>query len=1055
MNSLKKIVFILLCFVSIYLMTSRSAKTSIYSDAEISQARQEAVTTARNGDMKSALLRLRTLAEYSPQNQQLWIDYLTVLHWDENNDLAISLLDNVDLENAPDYFLDAMFNASRNIKNWPILLNIIQQYITRTDGDISPKYWEVFDETFNAQENGYAEQLLHILQQSPHISSANLYALITRYQQLGSSQAAVLEKELMLRKDSQAQRKKLWLAQQSQLNQNGKTELALAHLRQHTNDYSSHREFTNILKRQVANLRKSQSWQQALAAQEKLIATAPQTQNFQIWAAINTKIADINQRLKNYQQLQSLYPDNQWLRADTITALAQYSRDQPALHLLPRLNINTAPAYALEQAALAAKRQQQFQLALALYNQANVRFPNNIEFPLGKALCLIEQGDPLAGQSILQQLEKSHPQHSGIKHALGFSHNQQKQYASALLQYQKILQENPQDSTAYREMVMSILQLGSTGTAFKLALEQPQHFNPQHWRKLYADRAAIAIRWANLYEPNIEVLTSRLTLAKHYSTQYQQFLQQNSPYNARLTFNAKNDYLALLRLDKNYPAIINQYQLLSSMGFTLPAASHLTAAEAYLALKRADDALPVLQQLPSNSQEKLEQEYYAHLNLSDHQKAFATAQKLMHQNPVWLARDQSNYLAANPKRTQAELLQKLSPTYNNRLKESQLALEQFLSAGPANTDIRNHLAMIYRWRGWPRKAQQQLQLIKQVEPQFDAANINAIYTKIDLRDYQNIDNEIIALKKKHYKSPALKQLTTAWDLHQKASIQIQSSVAAGSGGAFASRDTSIQARVNSALFQQGLRLFSRAIHKTNKQSSKPHDTLDRLSLGLQWEQAPFYLSSEISQAFNGDNTGLGLSARWYYDDYWTLSSQLQSYSDETPIRAVAQGTKLHTATLSLRYAWNESRRSTLSFTAGKFSDGNQRTNIQLDNLFGLYRSASHLLDGRVHLGLQTNDSIDAVYFNPTGLSSLSTGLDYTGTLQQRYHTFFKHRASLDLGLQSQQGFGSGVVWGLRYTHLWQANQRLSWSYGASYSVSAFDGQTEQGHGLFAQLSWKF
>lgn len=86
--------------------------TPVYTDRELDSMRESAVALAHQGEVETALEKLRALSEVAPQNRAIWGDYLTELVRAGRESEALTLYRHNDKKPLPDYALAELFGAA-------------------------------------------------------------------------------------------------------------------------------------------------------------------------------------------------------------------------------------------------------------------------------------------------------------------------------------------------------------------------------------------------------------------------------------------------------------------------------------------------------------------------------------------------------------------------------------------------------------------------------------------------------------------------------------------------------------------------------------------------------------------------------------------------------------------------------------------------------------------------------------------------------------------------------------------------------------------------------
>ena len=86
--------------------------TPVYTKRDLASMREAAVTLAKQGDIVTALERLRALSEVAPHDRGVWGDYLSVLIRTGHDEQALALYRNKKAQALPDYTLAELFDAA-------------------------------------------------------------------------------------------------------------------------------------------------------------------------------------------------------------------------------------------------------------------------------------------------------------------------------------------------------------------------------------------------------------------------------------------------------------------------------------------------------------------------------------------------------------------------------------------------------------------------------------------------------------------------------------------------------------------------------------------------------------------------------------------------------------------------------------------------------------------------------------------------------------------------------------------------------------------------------
>ena len=132
----------------------------------------------------------------------------------------------------------------------------------------------------------------------------------------------------------------------------------------------------------------------------------------------------------------------------------------------------------------------------------------------------------------------------------------------------------------------------------------------------------------------------------------------------------------------------------------------------------------------------------------------------------------------------AAIMVGLARAYADQLAESQQHFEKILAALPHNTDIRQELANVYRWRGWIDRSLSEYAQVLAVEPGLVSARLGNAHTQLDNRDYVSVEQELEYLEQNYPLEPAIAGLEKRWNDHNRYELLIDSSAGRSSGSTF-------------------------------------------------------------------------------------------------------------------------------------------------------------------------------------------------------------------------------------------------------------------------------
>ncbi len=388
---------------------------------------------------------------------------------------------------------------------------------------------------------------------------------------------------------------------------------------------------------------------------------------------------------------------------------------------------------------------------------------------------------------------------------------------------------------------------------------------------------------------------------------------------------------------------------------------------------------------------------------------------------------------------------------------AQAGLEALLEDAPEAVDARMDLATIYRWRGWPRRALAQYELILEQDRSHAGAMIGKGEILGAAGEYHQARLLRQELRSFHPSEPARHRLRSSERRNRGWHLNAHVATGRADSATFGSRDMLLGWRLNAPMHSRHSRVYVWQTHEWARfPEGNGNDT--RFGVGLEQRRMDWHARGEIHGSTDSDlDRGAELWLAWTGSDHLRFEGRLDSSPAEVPLRGRNQGVTGELAQFTTRYTWHERRNASVSFTAMDFDDDNRRRSVS-----GLFTQRVHTrprwqLDGE--LGLYTsNNSLDpaeASYFNPTSDLSLTAGLNSNWQTWRGNGRALDQRTGVYAGSYSQEGAGGDVISGARYEHVWTLRGGQQLRYGGSAARRVYDGDAEGQFAVFAAIDWWF
>ncbi|MCQ8102876.1 poly-beta-1,6 N-acetyl-D-glucosamine export porin PgaA [Methylomonas sp. SURF-2] len=764
--------------------------------------------------------------------------------------------------------------------------------------------------------------------------------------------------------------------------------------------------------------------------------------------------------LPQLRALASEYPERKNYLYDYMQVLLWADRNEDVLNEAENLDLSTAPAYALETVAKAARNQGQWERALALYQQASALTPDRLTPQLGIGLVLLDQGRHAEAVIHLQQLQERYPESIEALLVLADAENNNGQPDKALALYRRALLIQPSHADALRGLVFTLANNDAVEQALRVAASQRELFSAEEWAGLKWQQAAWLIRHGEqaLYLDSRDYrLTDQAIAALDDNIASVERLALQNPSNWRQR--ARFDLLVALRDRRRMNDAIALYEQLLRQDIVIPVYARMAAADAYLNNRQPEQArdlyLGVIAEAPDYANAKTSLAY-AYLEAEQPDQALATAEQAALEQPASISARQADGSATslpNPQKAAAEMTAAIFHAYVDDLEGAQVRLEKLRLEYPENTDIHNKLAEVYYFRGWPRRARRELDMAGQQAPGHFGLKLNRAKVAHELRDYPleaALTHELYAYYPED--SGALKQMR-AWQRHNKPELKIFASGGVSSNQSngedanplLGNDNTAIDGYLYSSPIQRNIRAFTHQGWRTGlfKESEGGRGYLRIHGAGLEYAKDAILASLEVHyDHFRSEAVGVDLGLDYQINDQWQLFTRLSSLDNNISLRALSAKDETVTAKsamLGTTFRVNESRFFRASAAYTHFSNDNDR--VVLDGTYyerwhsgPVYKFATYL-----NLAYSTNSRPNqGFYFNPKQDAMLGITLDNDWLTYRHYETDFHQHLALTIGEYWQQDFGVNTVGNIEYAHRWRLGPDIELSYGGGRSYRYYD-----------------
>ena len=725
---------------------------------------------------------------------------------------------------------------------------------------------------------------------------------------------------------------------------------------------------------------------------------------------------------------------------------------------------------ALATVARTYRNQKQWAQAEAVYRQALVREPNNVDLQLGLVLAQADGGKTTEAVQRARALVAANPNDPNRRMALGYALTRSGFNYDALFEFDQAFIRAGDKPEVAREYIVALQKARLPEPALRLAAKRPGLIDPVTQRRLEGDLAAERVRMAEFATRSEK---ERYVIADRALQDYDKLLARWTPDPT-----AKGDVvvwridrLGALKARARTAEVIREYETLQAEGVKLPTYAVRWVAASYLDQRLPEKAAPLYRQAitapDADVGDRVEDStalFYALLendqvdeartvakNLADSQKPRVELKGLPIGNP-------------NDEWMDAQQLAAQAGTYGADLPSSEKSLEELVGKAPGSIGLRLAQAEMYRARDWPRRAERVLKETEAQSPRDIGLEMSQGFTALDLQEWRQLDiltDDVVARNPDNRQVQRLQRLR---DVHDMAELRVEAYTGKSFGGGnngdagavSGSRDWGIESRIYTPPIDEDWRLFAGAGYATaDFEEGTGHHRWQ--VVGVERRTRDMTIEAEVSNHTYGDGSkqGAAVSIARDINDNWQYGGSLGYLLSTTPLRALNEGITANGGSGFIRWRANESREWKLTLSPSHFSDGNDRFEALLSGREGLYSSPKVQVDLGLEVGASRNSKEDTIYFNPKSDFTVLPVININHVLYHRYETQWSQQFQVGAGTYSQQDYSTGGIGLVGYGQRYRWNDVLEAGANLSLISRPYDGDRERDLRLLVDLTYRF
>ncbi|OPA94833.1 poly-beta-1,6 N-acetyl-D-glucosamine export porin PgaA [Pseudomonas fluorescens] len=725
---------------------------------------------------------------------------------------------------------------------------------------------------------------------------------------------------------------------------------------------------------------------------------------------------------------------------------------------------------ALATVARTYRNQKQWPQALAVYQQALLREPNNIDLQLGLALTQADGGQTAEAVRRTRALVAANPNDPNRRMALGYALTRAGLNYDALFEFDQAFIRAGDKPEVVREYIVALQKARLPEPALRLSAKHPGVLDAVTQRRLEGDLAAERVRMAE-YATRTE--KERYVVADRALSDYDKLLARWTPDASAHddVVRWRIDRLGALKARARTADVIREYQTLNGEGVQLPTYALRWVAASYLDQRQPEQAEPLYREVltapDADASYRVDDStalFYALLESDKVDEARAVANDLAKsQNPrvelkgLPIGNPNDNWMDAQQLSAQAG-------TYGGDLQGSETGLEALVAKAPGNVGLRLAQADMYRARDLPRRAEGTLKETEAQAPRDIGLEVSQAYTAMDLQEWRQMDALTDDVLARNPDNRQVQRLSRLRDVHDMAELRVEAYTGKSYGGGnnndagavAGSRDWGIESVLYTPPIDEDWRLFAGAGYATAdfNEGTGQHRWQ---RVGVERRTRDMTLEAEISNHSYGygSKQGAAVSITRDINDNWQYGGSLGYLLTTTPLRALNDNVTANGGSGFIRWRQNESREWKLSLSPSHFSDGNNRLEALLTGRQGIYSSPHVQVDLGLEVGASRNTKDDTVYFNPKSDLSVLPTVTVNHVLYRRYETQWSQQFQLGAGTYSQKDYSTGGVGLIGYGQRFRWNDVLDVGANLSLISRPYDGDRERDLRLLIDLTYRF
>lgn len=627
-----------------------------------------------------------------------------------------------------------------------------------------------------------------------------------------------------------------------------------------------------------------------------------------------------------------------------------------------------------------------------------------------------------------------------------------KEFIKAIKVYDYVLELRPGNRAAMDLKLRALMDMGVNTVSLKKMLDD-QGINPLFIQRARGNIAMNHIRWDEPLKALEMIRQKEIKDKSEYRKSNAAKISVDETLTDQDRLRSRWDKVLALHGANQFKEVIQEYEMAQEDGLETPLWIKEAAADSYIYFRQPRKALELYRSVLRKNPESFKTRmgyYYALVDLGRYKEAQQILNDQERELPSRVK--DRGVLSDNWAKAEVAYNKVWILIYQDRLNDAQNMLKRYITEASSNISLRVALAHLYSFRGWPRKAKTEFEIIQTLDP-LSVANSNGYSRNLYDNAFKAQGRELIKrLSQEHSYNRHVSRTKRLIEVEDMGLLTLNAYYSDDHPG---ESEFYLSLRGDQPVSEHNT-LFAELIRRETAQTGT-NDVTDRFYLGdIYRPNNTWKLTGALSgDSRRGDSFGFLGDVTMTPGDYWTHTLSYDSRTIDVPLRSRSEGIDVKSYSYKTIYRHSELFNTSLGVNLKDFEDGN-------DNYSYLWTTDTAVTTGaywRTRLGTEfsysTYSKQDVSYFSPENIYAFYLIPNVEHVWYRRYEKALVDRLYLGLGRQWQKNFGADPVGFIRYEIDYRHSDTLSILLGTVYSLRYYDGNDVNNMNVYTTLRKRF